>query len=100
MGIDQDPSIRFQARRHIDGSDQRWIKNNDVIGLINIDPQIDGLVIHPQESHDRRSSPFNSKSGEGLDVEALVEKSHGKHFGCHHGSLATPSMKSNLNHRS
>jgi hypothetical protein len=69
-----------------------------MIGLINVDPQIDGLAIHPQEGHDRCSSPFNAKGREGLNIEVLMEKGDGKHLGCHHRSLPPSSMKSNLNH--
>jgi hypothetical protein len=59
---------------------------------------MDGLPVHPQEGHHRRTSPFNAKSGERLDIESFVEKGDSKHLGCHHSSLTTSSMKSNLNH--
>jgi hypothetical protein len=70
-----------------------------MIRFIDIDPQLNGLLVHPQEGHDRCPSPFNSKGREGLDIEVFMEKGDGKHFGCHHSPLATSSMKSNLNHK-
>jgi hypothetical protein len=98
MRIDEDPSILFQPEV-TQWLQSGWIKNNDMIGLINVNPQIDGLAIHPQEGHDRCSSPFNPKSREGLDIEVLMEKGDGKHLGCHHSSLTPSSMKSNFDHR-
>jgi hypothetical protein len=69
-----------------------------MIGFINIDPQVNGLLVHPQEGHDRCPSPFNSKGREGLNIEVFMEKGDGKHFGRHHRSLSSSPMKSNLDH--
>jgi hypothetical protein len=69
-----------------------------MIGFIDIDPQMNALSVHPQEGHDRGPSPLYSKGREGLDIKSFMEKSNGKHLGCHHCSLTTSTMKSNLNH--
>jgi hypothetical protein len=69
-----------------------------MIRLINIDPQLNGLPIHPQKGHDRCPAPLHPKGRERLNIESLVEKGDGQNFGCHHSTLTTSSMKSNFDH--
>jgi hypothetical protein len=69
-----------------------------MIRLINIDPQLNGLPIHPQKGHDRCPAPLYPKGREGLNIEVFMEKGDGKHFRRHHSSLTPSSMKSNFDH--
>jgi hypothetical protein len=69
-----------------------------MVWLVDIDPQLDGLPIHPQKGHHWSAPPLHPKGRKGLDMQSFMKKGDGKNLGCHHRSLPSSSMKSDFDH--
>src|SRR4030042_2886636 len=69
-----------------------------MVGFIDVHSQLNGVPVNPQKGHHRSAPSLDPEGRKRLNIKTIMEKGNRKDFGCHHCSLATSPMKSDLNH--
>ena len=96
--VHENPAARVQAGRDVDRREQHRVEDDDVIGLVDVAVNRDGLVIGAKEGGDRRAGALRPERGERLDEPAFTKERRSEEFGRDDRALSSAAVKADSDH--